>query len=190
MKPGPADQAASPKSASASLLVGGGEATDRCRELHARRARVESGPALRRQCQSVVHLAASGGEKRRERRGTLGGFAGKGGGRQGACRSGRGAGGLSAAWRLCSPPANGSSSGRTLTRRRWRAWSRRCCGDDPDTGECSGLAGDRPHRHAQGVRRPRADRAGDVETRSSCLSEFPQTASCRPALALADTPRA
>jgi hypothetical protein len=54
--------------APASFLVGGGEAADRRREFRARRVCVQGGAALRPRRQSAIHLAASGGEKRRTRR--------------------------------------------------------------------------------------------------------------------------
>ena len=40
---------------------------------------------------------------------------------------------------------------RMRTHRRSRAWPARCRGDDPATGGRAGVAGDRPHRHAQGI---------------------------------------
>ena len=40
---------------------------------------------------------------------------------------------------------SGSSSARTSTRRRWRAWSRRWRADDPGPSWRSSVAGDRPH---------------------------------------------
>src|SRR5580698_213725 len=48
----------------------------------------------------------------------------------------------------------------------WRGSSRRCA-DDADAGGRPGLAGDRPHRYAKGLRRAGADRPGDVEARSA-----------------------
>ena len=61
---------------------------------------------------------------------------------------------------------------RLLLARMWtqppsRAWSRRCRGDDRDPGGRSGVAGDGPHRHAQGLRRAGAVRLGDAEARSA-----------------------
>jgi transposase len=40
--------------------------------------------------------------------------------------------------------------GADVTRRRWRAWSRRYHDDGPDPGGRSGVAGDRAHRHGAG----------------------------------------
>ena len=54
---------------------------------------------------------------------------------------------------------------RTSTRRRWPGSSRRSGGDDSDPEWGARVAGDRPHRYAQRIRRSGADRPRDVEAR-------------------------
>jgi transposase len=63
--------------------------------------------------------------------------------------------------------ASGLLLGRMWAQPRSRAWSRHRPGDDPDPGGRSGVAGDGPHRHAQGLRPARAVRPEDAEARSA-----------------------
>src|SRR6266849_4102448 len=56
-----------------------------------------------------------------------------------------------------------------LRRHEWRRWPMcwRDADDDPALEQRAGLAGDRPHGHAQGLRRPGAAGARDVEAQSA-----------------------